>query len=276
MPTVTSADGTSIAYEALGSGPPLVLVDGALCHRGFGPGTKLARELASRFTVYTYDRRGRGDSGDGDSYAVEREVEDIAALIEQAGGEALVCGTSSGAVLALDAASRLSQITQLALYEPPLVVDPSGNVLPEDFLERLEQHIAAGRRGAAVKQFMAHVGAPRIAIAGMRLTPVWPKLKAVAHTLPYDITILGDTSSGRPLPADRWSSVAAPTLVMHGSRSPAGMAAGTTALAGILSRGELRVLDGQTHMVKPTVLAPAVAAFFESNTPSPQGPRTAA
>jgi pimeloyl-ACP methyl ester carboxylesterase len=264
MPSAISSDGTSIAYEQIGTGPSLVLVDGALCHRTFGPSAKLARELAPRFTVYVYDRRGRGVSGDGNPYAVEREVEDLAAVIERAGGSAFVYGCSTGAHLALDAASRLSQIERLAVYEPPIVVDPSGNVLPADFLERLEQHLSVGRRSAAVKQFLTHVGTPRPAIAVMRRLPVWSKLTAVAHTLPYDIALLGDTNSGRSLSTDRWSTIAAPTLVMHGGKSPHWMAAGVTALAAALGGVEHRVLERQTHMVKPGALAPALTAHFDT------------
>lgn len=260
--TTTSADGTRIAYGHTGNGPALVLVDGALCHRGFGPSQKIAAELASEFTVYTYDRRGRGESADADTYAVDREIDDIAAVIDEAGGSACVFGISSGAILALDAANRLPQISRLAIYEPPFAVNTSGNVLPEDFLQRLNEHIAADRRGAAVRQFMHHVGVPRMATTIMALLPMWRKLKAVAHTLPYDITILGDTSSGRPLPTDRWPALEIPTLVMHGSKSPKGMADGVIALAATLGGSEHRVLEGQTHMVKPTALAPALRHFY--------------
>lgn len=261
MPTVTSADGTPIAYERTGSGPALVLVDGALCHREFGPSRKLAAQLESDFTVYIYDRRGRGGSGDAAVWSPEREVEDLAAVIDAAGGSAGVYGISSGGVLALDAAERLAQITSVAIYEAPLVIEPEGNVLPADFLERLRGQIDAGRRGAAVKQFMDHVGTPRLMTAVMRRLPMWSKLESVAGTLAYDIALVEDLSSGRPLPSNRWASVRAPVLVIHGGNSPDWMGTGAKGLATLVS-GEHQTLPGQNHMVKPKVLAPKLGEFF--------------
>ena len=255
--TITSADGTRIAYETTGSGPALILVDGALCSRDFGPARKLAARLAGQFTVTIYDRRGRGESGPGTPWALEREVEDLAALIEAAGGEAGVFGISSGAALALEAADRLPGITALAVYEPPFAVDPSGNVLPDGFIERVE----AADRPQALKLFMRMVGTPRIFTAIMPLTPMWKKLKAVAHTLPYDLRILGDDASGRPLPADRWARISAPTLAMAGGKSPQWMRDGAHAVAGVAG-GAYRTLPGQTHMVKPQALAPELIEFF--------------
>src|SRR3954452_12976662 len=186
MSTLESADGTVIAYEKSGEGPPVILVDGALCHRGSGPARPLAKALADRFTVYTYDRRGRGESGDTAPYAPEREVEDLMAVIEATGGQADVYGISSGAALALDAAAAGAGIRRLALYEAPFVVDATLAPLPEDWIPTLEAALAAGRRGAGVSQFMRRVGVPGPFIALMHLLPAWKKLCAVAHTLPYD------------------------------------------------------------------------------------------
>ncbi len=261
--TVISKDGTSIAYQMVGAGQPLLLVDGALCHRGFGPSGKLAAALAPSFTVITYDRRGRGESGDTQPYAVEREVEDIEALIAEVGGSAYAYGISSGAALALEAANRLTGITKLALYEAPFIVDDTHPARPADYLARMDGLIAADRRGDALKVFMKTAGAPAIAVTMMRLTPAWKKLKAVAHTLPYDFRVLGDTGSGSPLPAQRWGAVTMPVLVAAGGESPAWMANAMRALADLLPGAQHRTLQGQTHLVKAQAIAPVLVEFFD-------------
>jgi pimeloyl-ACP methyl ester carboxylesterase len=263
MKKVLSRDGTPIAFERLGDGPPLILVDGALCHRRFGPMPKLAPLLARDFTVFMYDRRGRGDSGDTAPYAIEREVEDIDALVREAGGSAFLYGVSSGAALALEAARRGLAIRKLALYEAPFIVDDSRPPLPEGYMTRLTGMIAENRRGDAVRQFMKVVGAPGILITIMRLTPAWSKLKAVAHTLIYDTHIVQDNQRGRPLPASRWASVAAPTLVAVGGKSPAWMKHGMEALANAIPRAKHHTLNGQTHMVTAKAQAPMLVEFFK-------------
>ena len=259
--TVISKDGTPIAFDRIGAGAPVILVDGALCHRRMGPSGPLAALLAPHFTVFTYDRRGRGESGDTAPYAVEREVEDIAALIDEAGGSAYLWGMSSGAVLALEAASRLRGIRKLAVYEAPFIVDDS-RATTEDQWRRIGEAVAAKRRGAAVKVFLQAVGVPGFVIALMRLSPVWPKLKALAHTLPYDGALVRDHQMGRPLPAQRWASVTVPTLVMDGGKSPQWMRHGNRALALVLPNSQYRTLDGQTHMLKPKAHAPTLMEFF--------------
>jgi pimeloyl-ACP methyl ester carboxylesterase len=262
METVRSKDGTAIAYERAGRGPAVVLVDGALCCRAFGPMKALSAELVSHFTVFRYDRRGRGDSGDTPPYSVEREIDDLRALMAVAGESAHVCGLSSGAALALDAAACGLPVGKLALYEAPFIVDNTEPPLPEDFLTRLEQAIAANRPGDAVRLFLKRVGVPAMAIAMMRLLPVWRKLAATAHTLPNDIRIVGEYQKGKPLPAARWSSVRTATLVMDGSKSPAWMRNGMAELAAVLPAARHRTLPGQTHNVKAAVLAPALVEFF--------------
>jgi len=259
---VFSKDGTAIAFERLGHGSPVILVDGALCHRRMGPSRGLAKLLAQHFTVYTYDRRGRGESGDAAHYAVEREVEDMAALLREAGGTAFVWGTSSGAALALEAANRLSGIMKLALYEAPFIVDDSRSTTEEDWV-RINEAVAAGRKSEAVKLFLKAVGAPGFFITLMRLTPMWSKLKAVAHTLPYDGAIVQDNQRGKPLSADRWASVAIPALVMDGGKSPAWMRHGNRSLANVLPNARYRTLEGQTHMLKPKAHAPVLVKFFK-------------
>jgi pimeloyl-ACP methyl ester carboxylesterase len=268
MNTVQSADGTPIAFTKAGQGPPLILVDGALCSRSFGPMPKLAAQLTPRFTVYTYDRRGRGASGDTRSYAADREVDDLEALVALAGAAAgtaetvFVHGTSSGAALALEAAKRIRAIARLAVYEPPFMVDGSRAPMPGDFLTRLDELVAAERRTDAVKMFMRFVGTPAIFTAVMPLTPVWPKLKAVAHTLPYDITIIQDHYRGTPFTPAEWAEVKIPTLVAAGGKSPAWMTNGTRALADALPDAKYRTLPGQNHMVKPQAIAPVLTEFF--------------
>jgi pimeloyl-ACP methyl ester carboxylesterase len=265
MNTITSHDGTTIAYERTGSGPALILVDGALCHRAFGPSKDLAEALKAHFTVYTYDRRGRGSSGDARAYEAEREVEDLKALIKEAGGSAYIFGQSSGAALALEAANRLGGITKLATFEAPFIVDGTHPGRPDDVLPRMRALVDAGKRGAAVGYFMKIVGAPGIAVAMMRLMPVFKKLKAVAHTLPYDLTILEGTGSGKPLAADRYAGVTIPTLVMDGGKSPEYMRNSQRAIAAIVAGSTHKTLPGQTHMLKAEAVAPELVRFFSDS-----------
>lgn len=259
MSTILSKDGTVIAFDELGNGEPIILVDGALCSRAFGPLPKLAQLLAPHFTVFNYDRRGRNESGDTPPYAVEREVEDIEALIAKSGGSASVFGTSSGAALALAAAARGANIKKLALYEPPFVAGRSARTAPPDSEAQLKRLIAAGRRGDAVKFFMVDmVGMPAIFAYIIRVLPIWPKLKAVAHTLPYDAAVLGDFS----LPKERAASVAVPTLVIGGEKSPVELRSAVSAVAETVPYAKLRMLKGQTHNVSVKVLAPVLVEFF--------------
>src|SRR5882672_5922805 len=258
---VLSKDGTAIAFDRIGNGPPVILVDGALCYRGIGQSGQLAELLAQHFTVFTYDRRGRGSSGDTAPYAVEREVEDIAALLSEAGGAAFVWGTSSGAVLALEAANRLSGIKKLALYEAPFIVD---DTRPTTDWDRISAAVAADRRSDSVKLFLKSVGVSGFVRAFMPLMiPVWSKLKAVAHTLPYDGAIVRNNQRGEPLPASRWASVTIPALVMDGGNSPAWMLHANRSLASILQNAQYRTLEGQTHMLKPKAHAPMLVEFFK-------------
>lgn len=263
MSTTISADGTKIAYTRTGSGPALVLVDGAMCYRGSSPNDALVKELAARFTVYTYDRRGRGESTDTGPYAVEREVEDIAALVKEAGGETFLFGISSGAALALEAARGLP-VTKLALYEPPFVVDGTRPRVPADYVTRLDAALSEGKRGQAVKMFMTEgVGLSGAMVAMMRIMPFWAKLKRVAHTLPYDTALVVEHQSGTPLPA-AWPEVNVPTLVADGGKSPAWMRNGVASLAKVLPSAEYRTLPGQTHIVKAAALAPVLTDFYLS------------
>jgi pimeloyl-ACP methyl ester carboxylesterase len=263
METVVSRDGTKIAFDKAGDGPAVVLVDGAFGHRAFGPNQPLAPVLAEHFSVYTYDRRGRGGSGDTEPYAVEREIEDLEAVIKETGGSACVYGISSGAALVLAAADQGLAIRKLAVFEAPFVVDDTRPPIPDDYLAELDSLIAADRRGAAVKLFMTKaVGLPSIFVAFMPILPAWSKLKSVAHTVPYDARSLGDTGKGRPLPADRWSGATMPTLVISGGKSPTWMQNAMRALAETLPKARHRTLEGQMHVVKAKAMAPVLVEFF--------------
>jgi pimeloyl-ACP methyl ester carboxylesterase len=259
MPTVASADGTTIAYDRIGTGPPLVLVDGALCYRGSGPNGALAAALAERFSVITYDRRGRGASGDTAPYAIDREVEDLEALITVAGGRANVYGISSGAALALEAATRGAAIDRLALYEAPFVVDDARAPVPGSYAAEIDRLVAADRRSEALRYFMRRgVGLPAPVVTMMRFMPAWSTLKSLSHTLPYDTALTAELQRGRPLPRDRWASVSAPTTVICGGKSPAWMQSAMRALAAVIPDATHRTLEGQTHLVKAEALAPVL------------------
>jgi pimeloyl-ACP methyl ester carboxylesterase len=267
MHTVPSKDGTSIAFDQSGQGPALVLVAPAFGTRA--DQASLATGLALYFTVFAYDRRGRGDSGDTAPYAVEREVEDLEAVLDVAGGSAYVFGHSSGAVLALDAARVLPRkIRKLALYEPPFIIDASRPPMPGDFASHLTELVVSGRRGDAVEYWQTQLGIPAEAIAHMRQSPMWPGLEALAPTLPYDATIMGDTQRGDPLPLKKWASVTVPTLVMDGTTMMgredlhAFMRHGADELASILPNAQRHTLEGQDHGPTTEALVPALRAFF--------------
>lgn len=261
MSEVRSADGTTIAFERRGSGPALVLVDGAFCSRAFGPSAKLAALLAKDFTVYTYDRRGRGQSGDTLPYAPAREVEDLAAIVRTAGGTASLLGLSSGGALALDAAASGVPVAKVIAYEPPYVDDGAQNG-GAAHLGALTRRVASGDRGGAITYFMKDmVGAPAALVVMMRLMPwVWRKLTAVAHTLPYDAAVMTDFR----IPRGRFASIRTPVLVMNGGKTQARLRDAARALAGIIPGARYGELAGQTHNVNPGVLAPAVVEFLAS------------
>jgi pimeloyl-ACP methyl ester carboxylesterase len=263
MGTVCSKDGTTIAFDAWGEGQPLIMIDGATSYRGVSPThAEVGQLLREEFRVYAYDRRGRGESTDNPPYAVQREIEDLAVLIADAGAPAFVCGQSSGAVLALDAAAAGLPIGRLALFEPPFVVDNSRPPTPSDYVQRLDDSVANGRPGDAVELFLtAAVGMPAEAVAGIRQSPFWPTIEAVAHTIAYDGRIMGSTQSGAPLPSGRWAAVTVPTLVMHGNATEPWLIAAACALADLLPTASLQAVEGQQHSVAADVLAPALRRF---------------
>ncbi|MFD0276914.1 alpha/beta fold hydrolase [Kitasatospora sp. NPDC127111] len=261
MTTVTSADGTRIAYSTAGSGSAVVLVDGALCHRAFGPGAAVADQLATHHTVHTYDRRGRGESGDTDSFAIDREIEDLAAVIEAAGGAAYVVALSSGAGLALRAAALGIGITRLAVYEPPFSTDDAQRERFVRYAADLEAALADDRRGDAVAHFMTFAGVPSEMVGQMRGAPTWPLFEAVAPTLAYDAEALG-ARTGAAVPVAALARIAVPTLVVDGAASPELLRAPARAVAAAVPGAERATLEGQTHEVAADVLAPVLLKFF--------------
>lgn len=256
--TVQSADGSSIAYDKSGTGPAVILVGGAFSDRQGGAG--LAPLLAAHFSVYAYDRRGRGDSTEAGPFAVEREVEDLAALVEAAGGSACVYGHSSGAVLALEAAARGVPIAKLALYEPPFTGEASdGSGVDESWGRSVQAALDAGDRDQATTLFMAGTGADEATIAGMKNSPWWPGLTAIAHTAPYDIALMGDG-----VVPERYRQVDVPTLLLYGGDSPAWASDATGRLAEVLPDAKQVAMQGQGHGADPAVLAPEISDFFRA------------
>jgi pimeloyl-ACP methyl ester carboxylesterase len=258
METVTSKDGTTIAFDRLGNGPAVILVSGGSVDRSSN--ASLAEQLAPHFTAFNYDRRGRGPSGDTPPYAVEREIEDIDAVVEAAGGSAFLYGSSSGAVLAMEAARQLpsGRITKLAMWEPPYI--PEGLPRPPaDTAKIFSDLVAQGRRGDAAEFFMAKVvGLPPEFVAQARNSPWWPAQEALAHTLAYDATVMGDYT----LPAERVKQVTVPTLVLDGGASFPFMSITAQALADLFPNGQRRTLEGQSHDVSAEALAPVLTEFF--------------
>jgi len=264
MAQVRSNDGTWIAFERAGRGPAVVLIGGALMDQTAS--APLASLLSQHFSVFSYDRRGRGGSGDTAPYAVAREVEDVNALIAEAGKPARLFGHSSGAVLALEAAEQLpTKIERLALYEPPFIVDDSRSPVPAEYLTELELLLAEGRRGDTVEYFMNHgLDAAPDAIAQIKGGPLWQHSVQLAHTLPYDAAIMANTMNGKPLPVARWASVRAPTLVINERQSATYLRHASEALAEMLPSAELRTLSTDGPGVAPEDLAPVLIEFFQA------------
>jgi pimeloyl-ACP methyl ester carboxylesterase len=257
----TSRDGTTIAYERSGRGPSLVIVDGALCSRSFGPSAGLAKLLAPHFTVFRYDRRGRGASGDTQPYAREREVEDIAALIREAGEPVYLLGLSSGAALALEAAASGLEVRKVFAYEPPYV-DEDGEGGGSAHLTRLQALVRDDDRGGAVTYFMKDmVKAPAPVVFLMWLIPgVWRQTKAVAHTLPYDATVMSEFR----VPRARFRTITVPVMAANGSKTDPRLQRSTRTVADTVRGARHLTLPGQTHNVKPAALVPAVVDYFLS------------
>jgi pimeloyl-ACP methyl ester carboxylesterase len=259
MQMVRSADGTSIALDHSGEGAAVVLVNGAMGDRS----TILPlAKLLTNYSVFAYDRRGRGDSGDSATYSVEREIEDLAVVLAVADGPACVYGSSSGANLVLRAAASGVNMRRIALWEPNFLIDDSRSPLPADYVEHLKELVAANRRGDAIDYFMtAGVGMPADWVAPMRTMPHWAALTAVANSLAYDGSVVRDEMAGRPVDRTRWQTVDVAALVLDGGQTP-WMTAGADAIADALPNARRLTLEGQTHDVAPEPLAAALVDFF--------------
>lgn len=256
MDKTLSRDGTSIAYRRRGDGPPVILVGGALSTAA--DGAPLAALLAPRFTVVTYDRRGRGASGDGGPYALRREIEDLTAVAAATGGRVSLFGMLSGGALALEAHAAGLPVDLLAVYEPPYTPGATGLLYKSRCTALLHRLLAGGDRGGAVELYLSRTGVPETTIARMRRAPLWPGLEALAHTLAYDDALLGDGS----VPTARFASLTARTLVVTGGFSTAEAQETTLALAAAIPRARHRTLTGQTRDLAPHVIAPVLADFF--------------
>jgi pimeloyl-ACP methyl ester carboxylesterase len=255
--SVRSADGTTLALQRSGAGPALILVDAAGHYREFSSFGGLMDLLVADFTVFTYDRRGRGGSSDTQPYSVEREVADLAALIDEAGGSAYVYGVSSGASLALHAAASGLPIRKLALFEPPIGTDEDREA-GHKFTAELAELIAAGRHGDAVEYFHTGIGVPAEIVAGLRQAPFWPALESVAHTLVYDC-VLSDATS-----LELAASVTVPTLVIDSEGTTGELTGWAAAILEALPHGSHRSLAGEWHGVPDDELALVLVDFFRS------------
>jgi pimeloyl-ACP methyl ester carboxylesterase len=260
MESVISTDGTKIAFEKNDNGPALILVGGALSDRNGG--RPLAARLAEHFTVYIFDRRGRGDSTDAKTYAVEREIEDLSALIRHAGGSAFIYGVSSGAALALQTAAKLgpAAVPKLALYEPPYGSDDAKQ--KQEFVEqkrRINELIKTGQPGDAAVHFLSAIGMPREELERMKSSPQWEAMKKMDFTLAYDYVVLGDGT----VPQSIAKTIAVPTLVMDGEKTMEFMHATADQVAKLIPRAERKTLKGQTHQAMPEVTAPSLIEFFK-------------
>ncbi len=258
--TVLSPDGTALSVERIGTGPSLVLVDGAFCGRTFGPARALANELKDAFTVYFYDRRGRGDSGETKPYSTEREIEDLQAVLNEAGTSPYVYGISSGAALALEAAAAGVPMRRLVTYEAPYTGTQAAGGTPESHRKHLEALLSDGKRGSAVSYFLVKmVGAPAFLPYLLRLMPgVWKKQTAAANTLPYEALVTNDFVA----PLERLRQITVPALVMVGGKAANPMVEAQQAIADAIPGSEHRVLEGQTHQVSAAAIASQLRNYF--------------
>lgn len=262
---VTSVDGTQIAYTKQGVGSPLILIDGAFCHRTFGANVKLPQYLTDHFEVYTYDRRERGESGNTQPYKVEREFEDLQAILNEIGEPPFVYGISSGAALALEAVKHGLVFKKLIVFEAPYITDNSRSPFPENYLMNIQKLIKEKRYAETVKYFMkTGVGLPSFVVWIMGMMPAWKKMKQIAPTLEYDTLMLRDYGLGNPLKQEDWEAVKIPVLVISGSKSEQWSQNAMKQLAEVLSGGKHTDLVGQNHLVNPKVLAPHLIKFFKN------------
>jgi pimeloyl-ACP methyl ester carboxylesterase len=259
MHTIPSKDGTRIAYDVYGEGDPVILVEGAFCGRHFGPTARLAAELGRHFRVYHYDRRARGDSGPSTDYSIDRELEDLSALMAEAGGSASIVGFSSGACLAIEAAAAGLPVSRLAFYEPPYMVGPKARTVPMNFEAEVQQLVADGKYGDAVAYFMTKlIGMPSIFLIPMKFSKMWKQITPQAPSLPFDM----EAVNGFEPPIERMRRITVPTLAIHGTKTFPVLIDSTTLCAQTIPGAGHAVLSGQSHEVKAEAIAPELVRFF--------------
>jgi pimeloyl-ACP methyl ester carboxylesterase len=262
---VISKDGTQIAFSKTGKGAPLILIDGAFCHRNFGANMKLLRYLTDHFEVYTYDRRGRGESGNTLPYAIEREFEDIEAIVKIIGEPPFIYGISSGAALALEAAKHGVNFRKILVFEAPYITDNSRAPYPANYLMCIQSMINEKKYGEAVKYFMVTgIGLPKVVVWMMQFMPVWKKMKQIAPTLEYDTLMLKNYGSGESLKWEDWEMLKIPVLAISGTKSEKWIQNAMKNLAEALPMGKHFDLAGQNHLVSPKALSPHLINFFKN------------
>jgi pimeloyl-ACP methyl ester carboxylesterase len=259
MQTTKSRDGTTLAYDVYGNGPALIYVTGASCFRSFRPVLQDAKAFAREFTVYNYDRRGRGDSGDTPPYSIEREVEDIEAMIDAAGGKANLYGHSSGAVLALEAALRMpGKVHKVVMYDPSYVHDEAEKATYNQLSQKVQRLLDSGKSSEAMRTFLKGIGMPSIFVWLLPLFPGWKTMVALAPTLTYDIALTKDLP-----PVDRATQVTVPTQIIVGEKSPAGLHDVANQLTKAVPGAKFEQLPGQNHMVSAKALLPVLSRFLK-------------
>ena len=265
METAISRDGTRLAYDVYGSGPPLVYITGASCFRTFWPVVQDAKAFAKSFTIYNYDRRGRGDSTDTQPYAVEREVEDVEAIVDAAGGRASLFGHSSGAVLALEAALRLGdKVDGAVLYDPSYVSDETEKAAYEILSQQVHALLRVGDNGKAMRTFLSGIGMPKVFVHLMRFMPGWRRMTALAPSLAYDIALTCDLP-----PIERASRVTVPVQIVAGEKSPSSVRETARQLAEAIPESTFLELAGQDHMASAKAVLPVLTGFLKDGTSAP-------
>ncbi|WP_167043666.1 alpha/beta hydrolase [Salinibacterium sp. ZJ454] len=257
--TVHSPDGTYIAYDRSGDGPPLIIIGGAFNTRHTA--AALTPLLEPHFSVFQYDRRGRGDSTEVGPWTVQREIEDLGLLIEAAGGEAFVYGHSSGAVIGLEAAAAGLPITKLAAYEPPYTRNANGSGAIDGWGDSIQAALDAGDDQGAAVRFLTGSGVDEASVAGMQQLPWWPSMVVLAHTLPYDVALLGNGS----VPVERFRDIRVPTLLLYGGDSPAWAGNATAAAETAIPNASRMVVEGQDHNTDAAVIAPLLVEYFSGD-----------
>lgn len=254
---VTSKDGTQIAYDVMGSGPVLIYITGASCFRKFPPVLEDVKVFSKDFTVYNFDRRGRGDSSDTQPYSVEKEIEDIEALIEVSSGKALLYGHSSGAVLALEAAYKLKNVEKIIVYDVPYVATETEKSTYKALSDKVLTQLSLRNNKKAMKTFLSGIGMPKLFVWLLPFFPGWEIMHQLAPTLAYDIDL---TKNFAPL--DRLKDIEIPTLVLAGSKSPENIRVVARQIAKAIPMANYEEIDGQDHMVSAKVLLPIFNKFF--------------